>query len=362
MLEIYSLTNSKSYAKLKDRMKRILLIGLFLLLLVPNLQGSASEAGAIFLIIYPGARPNGMGTVFTAISDDAYATYYNDAGLGFQEENYVGLMHANWLSGLYPDMYYEFIGLVHPLAGGGVIGGHIIYLTTGETIGTTIEGTEIARWRTFDAAVKISYGTKLNERLAIGLGAKFIYSFLVPAWVVEKILGMDYKGGGTGTAWGFDVSTLYILNRYIQMGASLQNIGPNIKYTDTGESDPIPWTLRLGIAWHPIRSKANKLTISLELTKILVGIFSDLREVQKDFKEGLSYIYQDTWKGIGAEYIWSDLLCLRAGYFWDTIGSRVGPTFGGGIMFRGLRLDIGVDSPLYDFPTDNYRFSLSYTF
>ncbi len=42
-----------------------------------------SEGGAIFLLIRPGARPSGMGSAFAAIADDATATYFNPAGLGF---------------------------------------------------------------------------------------------------------------------------------------------------------------------------------------------------------------------------------------------------------------------------------------
>lgn len=50
------------------------------------------------------------------------------------------------------------------------------------------------------------------------------------------------------------------------------------------------------------------------------------------------------------------------GYFSDQAGKRQGPTFGGGIQLKKLRFDIGVDSRLYDFPTDNYRLSLHYSF
>ena len=41
-----------------------------------------SEAGAIFLLIAPGARAGGMGEAQTAVANDAYASYWNPAGLG----------------------------------------------------------------------------------------------------------------------------------------------------------------------------------------------------------------------------------------------------------------------------------------
>ncbi len=335
-------------------MKKYLLI-LIVLFLFPRVKVEASEAGAIFLIIYPGARPNGMGATFTSVADDALATYYNDAGLGFQENTSISLMHANWLPGLYEDMYYEFLSYAHPISSG-VVGGHIIYLTTGETVGVDEKGTKIGEWTTWDASVKISYGTKISKSLALGVGAKWIYSFLAPYDIIRKILGDSYRFGGKGNSWAFDVSSLYIPNELIQLGLSLQNIGPDISYLESGISDPLPWTLRFGVTWHVFSSETNKLTISGELTKIVVGIKDDLKE--KEF----NYIYHDTWKGLGVEYVMAKMFSVRGGYFWDVVGSRVGPTFGGGINLKGLRFDIGIDAPLYDFETENYRFSLSYSF
>ncbi|OYD15088.1 hypothetical protein CH333_06540 [candidate division WOR-3 bacterium JGI_Cruoil_03_44_89] len=329
-----------------------MMAGIVFLVSLP-LYGAASQAGAIFLAIYPGARPNGMGTCFTAIADDAMATYYNDAGMAFQDETDITFMHANWLPGLYPDMYYEYVGGFHEFPGIGKIGANFIYLTTGTTEAIDQYGNPIPGgvFSSFDLAVKLSYATKLYEDLSIGVGGKFIYSYLVPRWIIERIWGMEQKGGGTGTSWAIDLSVLY--KTYfdgLNIGASLQNLGPNISYLESGESDPLPRTLRLGVAYSPIRTQRNKLTITSEITKILVGV---TRVVEDEWK--------DTWKGVGIEYTLSEFLSVRGGYFWDTVGERVGPTFGGGIRFANFEFDIGVDSAIYDFPTDNYRFSLYYS-
>ncbi len=325
--------------------------GIVTLVSIP-LYGAASQAGAIFLAIYPGARPNGMGTCFTAIADDAMATYYNDAGMAFQEKTDITLMHANWLTGLYPDMYYEYIGFVHEFQGIGKIGANLIYLTTGETEAVDPDGNVIGRFQSFDLSFKLSYATKFYEDLSVGVGVKLIYSYLVPRWILEKIYGPQEKGGGSGSSWAIDASAFYRTPiRGLNIGASLQNIGPDISYLESGESDPLPRTLRLGLAYTPLQTKTNKITITAELTKILVGMTRDINDEWKD-----------TWKGAGIEYTLSEFLSLRAGYFWDTVGKRIGPTFGGGIRFANLEFDIGVDSEIYDFPTDNYRFSLYYSF
>jgi len=362
-------------------MKKLILLLIPMFLLVIRANASTSQAGAIFLIIYPGARPNGMGAAFTAIADDALASYYNDAGLGFQRRGDFVLMHCNWLPGLYPGMYYEFLGVTYPVpAYGGVLGIHIIYLTTGLTVATDEHGNPIGEWRTFDSSVKLSYGTKLRRSLSVGIGAKFIISYLCPSWIIGQ-MPLPGKGGGTGTSWAFDISSFYrifpkrvhlwignssyalTLNE-IDIGTSLQNLGPNIKYTDTGESDPLPWTLRAGISYRAIENESNKLRISTEFTKILVGIGGVLSDLFKGSRRWaiIKDEYYDIWKAVGLEYTYSNLFSLRVGFFWDKTGYRVGPTFGGGIYLKDLAFDIGVDQYLYDFPTSNYRLSLNYKF
>ena len=42
---------------------------------------AVGEAGAIFLLIAPGAGQQGVGEAQVAKADDAYASYYNPAGL-----------------------------------------------------------------------------------------------------------------------------------------------------------------------------------------------------------------------------------------------------------------------------------------
>ena len=69
----------------------------------------ASEAGAIFLLISPGARAGGMGEAQVAVANDAYASYWNPAGLAFLEGSELALMHVNWLRNLADDLYYEFL-------------------------------------------------------------------------------------------------------------------------------------------------------------------------------------------------------------------------------------------------------------
>ena len=66
-------------------MKRIFSIVAALLLFSNPSIRAQSDAGAIFLLISPGARAGGMGEAQVAVANDAYASYWNPAGLAFQE-------------------------------------------------------------------------------------------------------------------------------------------------------------------------------------------------------------------------------------------------------------------------------------
>jgi hypothetical protein len=334
-------------------MKKIMITAIltFVLILIMGGQlfGFASEAGAIFLTIYPGARQTGMGASFVGLADDALATYYNQGGMAFIESPNFYLMHANWLPGLYPEMYYDIVSFVNPVKGWGVVGGNIIYLTTGETQAVDENGNPVGKFRTFDMAFSVDYATTMTDYLGLGVGAKFIYSFLAPPEIVEEVLHMR---GGTGMSWAVDIAALFHTPiRGLNVGGALQNIGPSIQYASSGDQDPLPRTVRLGLAYKLFDNEMNKLTFLADLTKIIVNWSGDLTEENKD-----------TWKSMGMEYTYYNLLTGRIGYFRDEAGKRIGLTYGGGIQFHTLKFDIGVDEQLYDFPTSNYRFSISYNF
>ena len=322
------------------------------------LGGAGRRPGAVFLLIWPGARATALSGAFSSIADDATACYYNQAGLAFFDKTIVTLQHANWLPGLQPGMYYEYAGVVKPMKMG-ALGLDIIYLTTGTT--EVIDETEqyIGEYITFDITTGLNYGFKLANQLGMGVGWKFIYSFLVPDWVFEKMPSLGIEKGGTGITWAFDGGFLYKPHRFISLALVLQNFGPNISYTESGSSDPLPYTLRLGMKLEPINSRILRVSLTSDITKVLVGMFAN---EDSTFFENLKYEFQEAWKAVGLEVDYYNFISLRGGYFRDTEGARIGFTFGGGIKAGGFSIDVGIDQAIYEFPTTNRKFSFSYRF
>jgi hypothetical protein len=164
---------------------------------------------------------------------------------------------------------------------------------------------------------------------------------------------------GTGSSWAFDFNTLYRATSRLSVGAVLHNVGPRLDYALGGPSDPLPVTSRLSLAFRALENKFCRVWLCAELTKALVGAFSDS---SRAFLEQLDYELTEAWKGIGVEVTAFKVLSLRGGHFWDVEGGRRGFTYGAGIKIKGLALDLGIDENVFDFETTNRVLTLSYTF
>jgi len=368
-------------------------IGLGLLLTCAAVLADGQNPGAVFLEIWPGARPTALGGAFASTADDASATYYNQGGLAFVNRNYATLMHSNWLPGLYPGMYYEFAGFTHEFKDKGTMGVNVVYLTTGKTEVTGSDGQPLGEYTTFDIASGVAYGFPITSKLGAGIGVKFIYSFLVPDWVWALLPELGITSGGTGTTWAADAGVLYKPWNSLWLGAALSNFGPNIAYTSSGEADPLPRTLRLGIRYTPVETRLFRLSFTPEVTKILVGMFYDENPNNPSpFATKLWYELWEAWKHFGIEANYANFLSARVGYFEDITGARggivvdqggttthisladylfkknqgklhsLGLTYGGGLEFKRFAFDISFDGLIYDFPTNNMKFSFSYQF
>ena len=136
---------------------------------------AVGEAGAIFLLIAPGAGPAGTGEANVARSDDAYASWYNPAGLGFQSGREMAGMHVNWLPNLADDLYYEFLAYKHNIPDLGTIGAHVIFLSLGEQMQTDENGNELGNFSSNMWAITTSFGTTISTPSSIGLSFKICF-------------------------------------------------------------------------------------------------------------------------------------------------------------------------------------------
>ena len=343
---------------------------------------AVSEAAVLFLMISPGARASGMGEAFVALADDATAVFWNPAGLAFQEGRELTLMHANWLPQFGSDLFYEFGAYRQSFEGIGTVGLNITYLNLGKQIITGEDSPEpLGEFSSYEFAVSGTYGTKLAENWAVGLGLRYIRSAL------SSVGAGAEKGDGKANAFSFDVSTLYkvpFMTR-LSFGMNLSNMGPKITYIDAAQADPLPTNLKIGLAYRIVDDQYNKLTVTGDMNHLLVKRNSDgtsdpwykaivtspwtivEKETQNLGSEDEKVVGQSTiFNGIlstGIEYWYSNLIALRAGYYYDEPGKVKFVSFGAGIQYNLYRFDFGYVSAAEGHPLANtMRFSLTMGF
>ena len=252
-------------------MKRLGIM-LSILMTLYNPTFSQSEAGAIFLLIAPGARAGGMGEAQVAVANDAYASYWNPAGLGFLEGQELALMHVNWLPGLADDLYYEFFAFRKKYPTLGTLGGHLIFLNLGEQIRTSETGDELGTFTSYMTAFSLSYSALISKTQSFGINTKISYQHLV-----EIGAGAE-KGKGTSIDFGFDLGYMHKewLTPNLTFGLNLSNLGPKVSFIDPDQADPQPTNLSIGFNYAAINSEFNKLNIVYDVDKLLVSSYPDM--------------------------------------------------------------------------------------
>ncbi len=250
----------------------------------------------------------------------------------------LSFMHVNWLAELTSDVYYEYLCYAQHLEGWGTIGGSIVFLTAGTMPRLDEFGFELGTFETFEIAFTFSYGTKLNPNLSSGLSTKIIYSHLA-----DRGAGLE-RGKGSGSSFALDMGLLYHL-RKLSLGAALTNFGPNIAYIDVNQSDPLPRNLALGLAYRVVDTPFNRLTLTFEGNKELVGVkFTD--DPGTPVKEGFGREMREAIVNMGVEYWYGSWVSLRSGYIYDREGDKKGPTFGAGLQYKTFRFDFAYYAPV----------------
>ena len=228
-----------------------------------------------FLQIEPDSRASGMGMTGVAVADNAYAPFWNPAGLAGQEGTEVAFTHAPWLPALGADLSYNHISAKHGLGRAGTLGGHFTYFDLGRQIATDESGTNIGPedgFQSYEYAIGLSYGYPVTDKLAVGTGFRYVRSSLTG--------GFDVDGIGTtaGSTFGVDLGATYELpdvglgqSSVPTVALNLANMGPGISYTDANDfPDAIPTTLRLGTALNTRLDEFNRVLVALDVNKVVV--------------------------------------------------------------------------------------------
>lgn len=251
-------------------------------------ENAGTKSGQI-LKMGVGANAVGMGESYVASADDVYATYWNPAGLSKVDKIQIGFMHNEW----FEDIRYEYLGYVQPAWDLGTIAGSVSYISMGELNKTDETGIEEGTFRPYDLLLVLSYGTKLNKSISLGLNAKLIQ---------EKI--DDQKA----QSFAVDLGGMYSSGNGLILGLNVQHLGTKMKFIE--ESFGLPLNFNFGVAYKLID---GTLTLAAD-----TNIPSD----------------NDVNIGFGADYRIMGMFDLRVGYRYSVGGNDLG-------AISGLRAGVG---------------------
>jgi ligand-binding sensor domain-containing protein len=242
-----------------------------------------------------------------------------------------------------PDLWHAYLSGIIPTEDWGTLGVFVNFINFGINQMTDEQGREIAQFRSWEGVFGLSYGLLLAEDLSAGVNIKYAHSALAP--------GYGPGDEGIGRTFAIDASILkrnLFINNF-DIGFMLQNMGPSIFYISREEADPIPFTIRLGLAYKAIQTPYLDLKILFDADREIVKNYPDKRPdpfykaIWTGFLNDTTLTFREKMEEInlhgGIELWYANLLALRLGHLFDYAGRRFELTIGFGINYANLNFD-----------------------
>ena len=312
-----------------------IILSVFMLCSTASYAGTGRTA-AQFLALGGGTRAAGMADVFAAISGDVNAAFWNPSGLGSITEMQMTVSYMNYAA-MFGEasegMNYALGAFAMPVKDWGVFGTSLQIQDQGTLIITTDDptprGEESLGW---NWAWALCYADELGENLLAGVSAKIIRQKL---WTESD------------TAYAVDFGVQYSLSAVpLTVGAALQNLGTGIQMTDEYQTQPLPRSLKIGLALKLVDTSAHRLHLVSDYTSFV----DKLSEAEEDKinpvfdaqKAGVgihAFRPENSQRGVGAEYWYANALGLRVGYKYvpDMPGDHI--TMGLSVRYSGYQFD-----------------------
>ena len=369
----------------------ILLIFLFFTISTTKSQERRVITTAVpFLMISADARASGLGEQGVATSPDAFSQHWNPSKYAFLENrSAVGVSYTPYLSKLVSDVFLANLNYYKVINDRSSWSTSFKYFSLGDI--DILENPQDVPYleNPNEFTLDASYTLKLNQNFSMGVTGRFLMSDV-------KLQNIS-SDSSSASSFAVDISGFYQsdekayekFNGIWRFGFNISNLGPRMSYDELGKKYFIPSNFKIGSAFDFIFDSANKLSLNLELNKLLVptpsvpilnsnnqiigyeqadvsflsGVFKSFGDAPDGFSEEMKEITIS----LGLEYIYNDSFALRMGYFGENEikGARKYFTFGTGFNLNEIDLDLSyllstseVISPL----ENTLRFSFTFNF
>lgn len=363
--------------------KAVLVLALLL-----SSASSASDLAYPIQLIWPNAQVTSLAGAGVGIDGPSGAISLNPAGLASCENPGGGLTYGQWLPGLIPGMHFWNARAHVPLRTG-------VRATVGVDITLLDHGYPFSPWERADRRVwrgvfALRGGVEaIPDILAAGLNLKVVHNEQDLYWVWEPMPDLGISRFDSGTSFAVDAGLLWRAAPSMNVGVMVANVGPD--YQRPGNHDPLPMAsvARIGLCWTAVNQQYLSLRLLPEVAKLLPSVSSDTL-ADPTFVRRLGWEWRNTWRSFAVEAAVLQVLMVRVGYFedlmWNRGGftverdglyeqvglcdvltrrelgrvTRIGLCWGVGFSLLGTAsLDFGSDAAVYDFPTRNWKLSLT---
>lgn len=294
------MTKRKDFSPMKA--KNLLLTLAFTGLSVTAMaQAKYGTSGVAFLGIGVGPDAVGMGSAAVAYKQNVTALYWNPGAVGANPKSEVSFSKNYWLVGT----KFDWVGVTLALDESSVLGMQFGNLSYGEEDVTTTEqefGTG-EKWDARDIYFGLTYSKAMTDMFAFGVTGKYIRSQIwhetASAFALD--FGLLYSSGWNGLKLGMSVANFGtpvqyegkdLINTY-DPDPSTNGNNSNIPITYKTDSWDLPIFFRVGIVMDAYRDDMNALVVAADAMR------------PSNHNESIN---------IGTEYIWNNMVSLRAGY------------------------------------------------
>ncbi len=298
-------------------------------LTITGVLRAKGEGGVTLSILdyIPGTRAMGLGTAYTALSDDVTSLYWNPAGLASLIRQQVTALYEK----LYGDTTFWFMGYALPVYTLGTFAAGLVYLGTGDIQCTGENLEDLGVYSDSQLMLILAYGAPLYNIkkfrsphlnfFDVGAGLKIVkhsmYNYT--SYGIALDIGVKYV----------PTKTMGFLQNFT-FGLIIQNIFP-LAHKMFEEREWYPLKIKFGTTY---KTLYNTLLINLDISQIL----------DRNTSPELN---------VGIEYIAMKIFRIRTGY-------KTGITGGLGIVIRDFSFDYALN---YNFHLGFvHQFSISYKF
>ena len=262
------------------RMKNIFLLLVAIVLSSrPAFSQKVGSTSMEFLEVMPVARATAVGDAYSVWASGADAVFWNPSGLALVQKQELSSTFVKWIF----DTRQGALSYATPIGSLGALGMQIQYVDYGEfdeAVATrpyinqeVNPGLTGNTFHPFSYLVGLSYARSLTDRFSTGLTVKYAHESLYNGQMVLAQVSQgtfeQVKTWASGVIFDFGIryNTGY---RSIEIGAAVQNFGPNVTYAI--QSSPVPLLFRWGVAADLIGKNAllstdeeNRLSLAFDL-------------------------------------------------------------------------------------------------